>query len=200
MPPAAAVAPLTSSHVVVLVMENEEYGSVIGSRDAPFVNSLARRYAQFTSFHGVRHPSLPNYLALLGGSTFGIDSDCTDCSRSAPTLLDQLDRAGLSWKGYMESMPRPCYGGADAGEYAKKHNPFMYFRLHLDNPARCAKVVPASALAGGPARRGGCPRSRCSRPTSATTRTTAPCAPATLPARGWCPRCCAASGRAASWC
>ena len=77
--PAPARAATTKSHIVVLVMENKEYGQVIGSRSAPYLTSLARRYVDATNFHGIRHPSLPNYLALVGGATFGVRSDCTNC-------------------------------------------------------------------------------------------------------------------------
>src|SRR5204863_5432334 len=91
--------------------------------------------------------SLPNYLALLAGSTFGIDENCTDCTFAAPNLVDELERARISWRAYMESMPAPCFTGATEGAYAKKHNPFVYFRSILDDPRRCAKVVPLTRLA-----------------------------------------------------
>src|SRR5436305_3852720 len=114
-PPLTTVPASPGPHVAVIVMENEELGAVIGSRHAPYINSLARRYALFTRSYGVSHPSLPNYLALIGGDTFGVDSDCTDCDNLAgPTLAGQLDAAGLGWRAYMESMPRPCYRGASA--------------------------------------------------------------------------------------
>src|SRR3954471_17179147 len=134
------------SHVVVVMMENKERGSVIGSRSAPYVNRLARRYATPRNYFGVAHPSLPNYLALLGGSTFGVHSDCTDCNQGATNLVDQLEGAGVSWKGYMEGMPRACFTGASSGRYAKKHNPFLYFDSIVSDPERCAKVVPGSRL------------------------------------------------------
>ena len=59
------------SRVVVVVMENKDFADVIGSPDAPYINALARRYALATGYYGVAHPSLPNYLALLSGSTSG---------------------------------------------------------------------------------------------------------------------------------
>src|SRR5205085_10758191 len=40
-----------------------------------------------------------------------------------------------------------CFKGATAGEYAKKHDPFMYYRRVADSAARCAKVVPEAELA-----------------------------------------------------
>src|ERR1043165_9181643 len=81
----------TSSHVVTIVMENKEFGDVIGSPDAPYVNRLARRYGLATASYGVRHPSLPDYLALTSGSTHGIESDCTDCHVAARNIVDQLE-------------------------------------------------------------------------------------------------------------
>jgi len=139
-------APTTSvpafKHIFVIVLENKEYEQVLGSAQAPYLNHLAQQYGLATNYYGIRHPSLPNYLALTGGDTFGITSDCTDCPVAQPNLVDQLEAGGKSWKGYMESMPRPCFVG-DAGDlYRQKHNPFIYFDTIRTNPARCAKIVP----------------------------------------------------------
>ena len=143
----------SASHLVVILMENKELSSIIGSGDAPYINSVARRYASASDYHAVSHPSLPNYLALTGGDTFGISSDCTDCSVRATGLADQLDGAGISWKAYMEDMPRACYSGSSYRGYAKRHDPFLYYRSVAGNPARCGHVVPfgqlASDLGGG---------------------------------------------------
>jgi hypothetical protein len=135
------------AHVAVIVMENEEYTDIIGSRSVPYINGLARRYGLATSMYAISHPSLPNYLALTGGSTFGISSDCTDCSVPGTGLAGQLDAAHVSWKGYMEDLPRPCFTGADAGNYAKKHDPFVYYRGIVAKPASCSRVVPLTQLA-----------------------------------------------------
>jgi hypothetical protein len=136
------------AHIAVIVMENEEYRDIIGSRQTPFINALAHRYALARSMYAITHPSLPNYLALTGGATFGIDSDCTDCRvPSARSLADQLTGAHLSWKAYMEDLPHPCYQGASAGLYAKKHDPFMYYDRVAKDPAQCAHVVPLTELA-----------------------------------------------------
>src|SRR5438034_3599853 len=79
------------SHVFQIVMENHEYSSIIGSSSAPYTNSLAQQYGLATNFYGTRHPSLPNYLAMIGGDTFGITSDCTSCFVNATNLVDQLE-------------------------------------------------------------------------------------------------------------
>src|SRR5690349_257031 len=59
-----------ATHIAVIVLENHEYGDIIGSRSAPFITSLARRYGLAAGMYAITHPSLPNYLALTGGSTF----------------------------------------------------------------------------------------------------------------------------------
>jgi acid phosphatase len=134
------------SRVVVIVMENQELSDVIGNPDAPYTNWLARRYGLATRYYGVAHRSLPNYLALTGGSTFGIDTDCTSCSVRATNLVDQLEQAGVSWKAYMEDMPKPCYRGASAHAYAKRHNPFMHYNDIASRRSRCSRIVPYSEL------------------------------------------------------
>jgi hypothetical protein len=130
----------------MIVMENTEYGDVIGSAEAPFINGLARRYALARAMYGAAHPSLPNYLALTGGSTFGISADCIACSVDATSVVDQLERAHISWRAYMEDLPHSCFTGASAGEYAKKHDPFVYYRPIVSNRGWCAQVVPLSQL------------------------------------------------------
>jgi hypothetical protein len=134
------------SRVVVIMMENREYGRILDSRKAPYLNHLARTGALATRFYGTRHPSLPNYIALTGGSTFQIESDCKYCHIKATNLVDQLEAAGISWKAYIEDMPTFCYGGAVAGRYAKKHNPFAYYDTITKDPARCRRVVPGTEL------------------------------------------------------
>ena len=135
------------THVVVVVFENHEATSIRGSSDAPTFDRLARRYATLTNYDAVTHPSLPNYLALVSGSTHGISSDCTDCVVRARNLADTLEAAGKTWKTYAEDLPYPGFTGASAGRYAKKHDPFLYFRDVASSPARRRRVVPFTQLA-----------------------------------------------------
>ncbi len=135
------------SHVIVMVMENAEYSDVIGSSQAPYVNSLARRYALLRASYAIRHPSLPNYLALTSGSTQGVQSDCTDCTNNAQNIVDQLEGAGISWGAYLEDVPRPCFTGAQSRGYAKKHNPFAYYTDITSNRSRCARLLGFGRLA-----------------------------------------------------
>jgi hypothetical protein len=134
-------------HVLVVVFENKERDAVLGSRAAPTFTALARRYATLSGYHGVTHPSLPNYLALVSGSTHGITDDCTTCTMTGPSLADSLEAAGRTWKTYAEGLPSAGFAGAAAGRYAKKHDPFMYWPSVADAPPRAARVVPFAGLA-----------------------------------------------------
>jgi phosphatidylinositol-3-phosphatase len=131
-------------HVLVVVFENKERSEVAGS---PTFAALARRYASLTGYDAVAHPSLPNYLALVSGSTQGITSDCTTCVVDAPSLADTLTAAHRTWKAYAEGLPSPGWTGAYSGRYAKKHDPFLYFRSVLRNRAQRRRVVPYTRLA-----------------------------------------------------
>ncbi len=134
------------SHVFVIVLENHGYREVVGNSDAPYLNCFARHNALATRYFAVSHPSLPNYLAMIGGSTFGIASDCTACEAAGMSLPQQMHDAGISWRAYMQGMPRRCFLGGYSGEYAKKHNPFLYFPAIVSNPALCNRVEPAAQL------------------------------------------------------
>ena len=93
-------------HIFVIIMENHSFAQVIGAADAPYINELVATYGLAANYTAVAHPSLPNYLALTGGDTFGVTTDCTDCFQSAPNLAaDRLIPSGIIWRAYMESMP-----------------------------------------------------------------------------------------------
>jgi len=142
-------------HVFVVVMENRTAPGVYGPGATPYLRALAARYSVATDYLAVRHPSLPNYLALLGGGTFGVASDCAACYVSAQNLVDQLEAAHVSWGAYMEGLPRPGFlaGSWWPGLYAAKHDPFVYFRDIRASRARRDRIRPLRdlwpALAGG---------------------------------------------------
>ena len=142
------------AHVYVIILENREYGDIVGEKTAPYLDSLIAKYGLATAFYGETHPSQPNYIALTSGGTQGVTSDGT-YNLSAPNLFDQLEAAGRSWHVYEQDYPGGCFagglssGGVDgpgaAGEYARKHNPAISFTSISGDPARCAKIT---ALAG----------------------------------------------------
>jgi hypothetical protein len=149
-PPSPTVAPGSSvpnfAHIALILFENKEFGNVIGNPQMPTFNKLAREYTLLTQHYAVRHPSLPNYIALIGGDTFGIDSNCKDCFIDAPSLPDLIEASGRTWKTYQEDMPEPCFLG-DKGDYVQKHNPFIYFdSIRLDAQRCIQSVVPLTQL------------------------------------------------------
>lgn len=135
-------------HIFVIVLENADYQQVAQAGAMPYLAQLGATYSVATHYYAISHPSLPNYLALLGGSTFDIHSDCVTCSVSAPNLVDQLEQQGKSWKAFMEGLPAACSPVPEwpFGHYAKKHNPFLYFSDIRDDPRRCQNVVPYSVF------------------------------------------------------
>ncbi|MFZ1107240.1 MAG: alkaline phosphatase family protein [Rhodomicrobium sp.] len=115
-------------HIFVIVAENKNFEQIVGSANAPRLNALAMNYGLATNSYGVVHPSQANYIAMLGGDTFGIHNDdawfCTpkmvapDCEFAgtsgyathvvqARSLMDQLTQANLTWKGYFQDLPEP---------------------------------------------------------------------------------------------
>lgn len=133
-------------HIAIIMFENKEFGSVIGNPQMPTYNRLAREYTLLTQYYAIMHPSLPNYIALMGGDTFGINTNCSDCFIDAPSLPDLIEQSGRTWKTYQEDMPEPCFLGS-THLYAQKHNPFVYFDAIRLNPERCTRsVVPLTQL------------------------------------------------------
>jgi len=146
--PTATLRPLVPNftHVIILIFENREFGFVIGNAQMPNFNRWAGEYTLLTQYYAITHPSLPNYIALMGGDTFGIDRTCSDCFVNAPSLPDQIEASERTWKGYFEDMPRPCYVG-DTDIYVQKHNPFIYFDpIRLDEERCPRSVVPLTDL------------------------------------------------------
>lgn len=129
------------SHIFIIVMENHEASQIDGSRFAPYLNQLGHDYARAANYYAITHPSLPNYLALTGGDTFGISTDCNQCYVNADNIASQIEKAGKTWKAYMESMPGPC-NTASASSYVVRHDPFIYYDNIRTNPASCKNVVP----------------------------------------------------------
>ena len=113
-------------HVVWILMENEDFGSIIGSRSAPFINSLASTYGLATDYSAISHPSLPNYIALTSGSDQGIsdDSDPSSHRLNVPSIFSQLP--GGASRSLEQDMPSNCASG-NSGEYAVRHNPEAYY-------------------------------------------------------------------------
>ena len=117
--------------IFTIVMENHSESAIIGNADAPYINGLLKQNALASGYHdSYVHPSEPNYIWMVAGQNFGIlnDNDPSPSQTIAATshLADQIEKAGLTWKAYQEDMGAPC-GLVSHGNYAAKHNPFVYF-------------------------------------------------------------------------
>lgn len=134
------------AHVLVIVMENHDYADVAGH--SPYLNGLAARCGLASDYHGVTHPSLPNYVALTSGGTQGITTDCTSCSTSADSIFTQVGDTG--WKSYQEGMPSVGFTGGSSGRYVKRHNPPAYYTSVA--AAFRTQSVPMGAVESGPLR------------------------------------------------
>jgi hypothetical protein len=108
-------------------MFENKASSQITSSSAPYFQSLAAQGASFSQSYAITHPSQPNYIALLSGSTQGVTSD--DCPKtfSGENLAHRVTSAGLTFKGYSESMPSDGYTGCSSGTYRRKHNSWVDF-------------------------------------------------------------------------
>ncbi|KPV51364.1 hypothetical protein SE17_21605 [Kouleothrix aurantiaca] len=138
---ASAIVP-NFKHVFIIMMENKDYGNVLNSDAMPYMKQLAQQYGVATNYYGTRHPSLPNYISLTGGDTFGIEKNCIDCTLDQANIADQIEASGRTWKAYIESLPRPCFVGDQQPLYRQKHNPFIYYNSIRNDPARCSNIVP----------------------------------------------------------
>ena len=129
--------------VMTIVLENTDYEDAI---QQPFLASLGRRGAVLTQFFAESHPSQPNYIALVSGSTHGV-SDDRNVTIDVGHIGDLLEAKGLQWKVYAEDYPGGCFLEARQGEYVRKHVPFLSFANVQRDPGRCARIVDASVLA-----------------------------------------------------
>jgi Phosphoesterase family len=128
--------------VVIIVLENVDYEEAIQNKD---LAALAQHGASFTNFHGLFHPSYPNYIAMVAGTDFDIHkggSFLGDKQRDFPndaghrTIADRLLAAGLDFKQYAEELPEGnCPWSIskqnvpdNRGNYVRRHVPFFSFR------------------------------------------------------------------------
>ncbi|HEY4182927.1 MAG TPA: alkaline phosphatase family protein [Kofleriaceae bacterium] len=116
--------------VFTIVLENKSRSQMFGGSQAPYFQSLAKKYAVADGYTDAHvHPSEPNYIWMVAGQNFGIlDDDPPAAHHIASTshLADQIEAVGKTWKAYQESMGEACKVVSD-GEYAAKHNPFVFF-------------------------------------------------------------------------
>jgi hypothetical protein len=127
-PPSSTVGDL--DHVFMVYMENKGFTEIVGSPNAPYLNSLINTYGFGSNYYALTHPSDPNYYPILGGSDFGINYNCPANCFDQPNLAYNIELAGKTWAGYME-------GG---GGYSTPTDrlPFLAFSDIYNDPARVA--------------------------------------------------------------
>ncbi|KAG0327210.1 hypothetical protein BG000_001043 [Podila horticola] len=127
----------------MIVFENMDYRKVAAN---PYFSSLAKKGNLLTNYHAITHPSQPNYIAMISGSTQGC-KDNKDYNFESKNLIDILEPKDISWKAYQENYPGDCYLEDSLDKlYRRKHNPFISFTDITTNPTRCAKIVNADEL------------------------------------------------------
>jgi phosphatidylinositol-3-phosphatase len=128
--------------------ENHNYADVVGSPSVPYLNGLIAEGALATNYFANAHPSLPNYLWLtVGEGLYTFDACPETHSVDADNIVREMDAAGISWKSYAESLPSVGFMSCTSGDYAAKHNPFVYFTDVQDDPAQQLNIVPFTQFA-----------------------------------------------------
>ncbi|NYD41804.1 alkaline phosphatase family protein [Nocardioides panaciterrulae] len=122
---ARATSPVTK--LVVVMVENHSLAQMRSGM--PWTFRQAKRFGYATDYHAIRHPSLPNYLAIAGGSTFGVTDDQppADHPVSGRSVFGQALAAGRTATVYAEGMPGRCSPVDGGHRYAVRHNPWTYF-------------------------------------------------------------------------
>jgi hypothetical protein len=128
--------------IVVIILENADVGSALA---LPNFSSFAKRGALLSNYFGITHPSQPNYIAMISGSTQGVTSN-EDVDLPMKHIGDLLERGGKTWKAYGEDYPGNCYLGWSSGNYVRKHMPFLSFENVQRNKERCNQVVSAKTF------------------------------------------------------
>src|SRR2546428_4816370 len=126
--------------LVVVLMENKNLNEVYGP--APYMTQLADQYSFSQGWSSITNPSQPNYIALLGASTFGVGGDGNHPNLNHPTLVDLIETSGHTWNAIAEGSGSGCSINPDRGE---DHFPFLSYTTITGSAARCA-----SLHSGGP--------------------------------------------------
>jgi hypothetical protein len=136
----------TPTKLLVVVLENHAPDDV--ARDMPTLSASGARYGEATSYYALTHPSLPNYLSIAGGTTFGVRDDKGPGKHPLPggSVFGQAVPGRTTARTYAEGMSEPCQRSND-GRYAVRHNPWVYFPAER---AACKRDdVPAGTPAAG---------------------------------------------------
>jgi acid phosphatase len=115
--------------LLVLVVENHSLDQM--RQQMPYTAGLAEQYSYATNYRGVTYPSLPNYIAMTSGSTYGIadDGPPEEHQLNGPSVFGQAIARGKTAAVYADGMVANCDASQRAGDdYAVKHNPWVYYK------------------------------------------------------------------------
>ena len=133
-------------HVVLIALENANYGDVVGTQNMPYLAGLISHGALVSKYYANSHPSLPNYFMLTTGQAITNNDSYADAV-TTDNVVRELVAAGKTWKVYAESLPSPGYIGGDKGPYVRRHNPFAFFSDVQHDPKQAANIVPFTQFA-----------------------------------------------------
>ena len=133
-------------HVFIVVEENTNYASVVGTAAMPYLDTLIGRSGLATQYYGNTHPSIGNYFMLTVGTIVTNDNSYADTVK-LDNVVRRLLAAGKTWKSYAEDLPSVGYTGPSVGQYVRRHNPLSYLSDVTDNPAQKQRLVPFTQLA-----------------------------------------------------
>jgi hypothetical protein len=142
-----AAAPDRYDHVVVVVMENKTWSSVLNGQ-GPWLTARKNQCSTATNYEQAGSPSRPNYIALTAGATYGCEGSNSDppggCTPPSPSVFKQVIDAGGTAVNYLGGAQSAC-DLTSAGDYAVKHAPWPYF---AGERALCAAHAPAVGSSG----------------------------------------------------
>src|SRR5213080_1789871 len=133
--PVSSEATNNFDQLVVVLMENKNLDEVYGP--APYMTQLADQYAFSQGWSSITNPSQPNYIAIMGASTFGVGGDGNHPNLNHPTLVDLIETSGHTWNAIAEGSGSGCSINPDRGE---DHFPFLSYTTITGNSARCANL------------------------------------------------------------
>jgi len=137
-----------SKHVVLVIEENHSYAEVHDG-GMPWLRQQGWDYAFAANYHADAVGSALDYYWLSSGSS-ELQFGCAGWGCSQPITSDnifrELNRAGLSWKVYADSLPKVGWMGGDSGAYAVRHNPAAWYSDIIDSAAQQRKMVPFTEL------------------------------------------------------
>ena len=139
-PPVSKVGAL--DHVFMVYMENKGYDDIVGSPNAPFLNSLINAYGFADNYYALTHGSSPNYYPIVGGTDFGLTYNCASpCIDASTTLVSNIDDAGKTWRSYAQGLIPGASPLVSTDSYQSGETVFPAFTSIANDPAYAAAHI-----------------------------------------------------------